>query len=339
MRVETVRTKRIVSRLVGLLAFLSFGWVPFSTAQEAAPTQASAQQPPTKTHGRPQPDGHELIIPFELNEELEAWATRLAAQEASPLRRLRHIARALLDPRQVGLQEDLKETPTAIEAFRSRQANCVGFALLFVGLAREADIPAFFVMVDDLGQSRSQNGLKVTEGHLAAAYGSADRLRIFDFGGESDGTAYDVSAVTDLTAIALFYSNRGVEAMLDDRNDEAVEWLRWAVSLDPALASARINFGVALRRVGDLTGAELAYQEALRIDPSAGAAYRSLAALLRLRGRHDEARNLLADAARLEAGDALSYLSMARQSLETGDVSEARSLYRKALDLARQKNP
>ena len=279
------------------------------------------------------------MIPFELDDQIEAWADRLTAHEASPLRRLRNIARALLDPRQIGLQEDLTSTPTAIEAFETRRANCVGFALLFVGLAREANVPAFFVMVDDLGRSRRQNGLMVTEGHLAAAYGPADRLRIFDFGGESEGTDFVVSAVTDLTAMALFYSNRGVEAMLDDRDDEAVKWLRGAVSLDPALASARINLGVALRRVGDLAGAERAYNEALRLDPSAGAAYRSLAALLRLRGRPEEARSLLADAARLEAGDALSYLSMARQSLETGDVNEARSLYRKALDLARQEKP
>ncbi|MEM7351640.1 MAG: tetratricopeptide repeat protein [Acidobacteriota bacterium] len=280
----------------------------------------------------------EVVVPFELEDDIARWARRLAPAELSPLRRLRVISQALLDPQQLGLREDLTRTPTATEAYRTRRSNCVGFAALFVGLAREAGVPAFFVMVDDLGRSRQENGLRVTEGHLAAAYGPPDRLRIFDFAGETDGGDYRVSAVTDLTAIALFYSNRGVESMLEDRNEEALHWLQRAVELDPALASARINLGVALRRTGDLEGAEEAYQEALRIDPGAAAAYRSLAALLRLRGRSREAQSLMADAELFTTEDALSYLSLARRSLETGDVDEARSLYRKALDLSRQRS-
>lgn len=276
----------------------------------------------------------ELIIPFELDEALSDRARRLAPEGHTSLRRLRWIARALLDPQQIGVREDLTRTPTAVEAFATRRANCVGFACLFVGLAREAGIPAFFVMVEDLGRSRQQNGLQVAEGHLAAAYGPPNKLRIFDFAGETDGSLYRVSPVTDLTAMALFYSNRGVESMLDNRDREAVRWLRRAVALDPSLASTRINLGVALRRAGDFAGAERAYQGALKIDPGAAAAYRSLAALLRLRGRTREAQTLLADAKRFKTEDALHYLSLARRHLETGEVDEARSLYRKALDLA-----
>lgn len=311
-------------RLLGFLALFLLQGADVSASEESGPMPTSADHP---------------VIPYAINDELKAWAVRLTARETSPWPKLRNISRALLDPGQIGLKEDLTRTPTALEAYRTRRANCVGFALLFVSLAHEANVPAFFVMVDDLGRSRRQDGLRVTEGHLAAAYGTADKLRIFDFAGETDGADYVVRPVTDLTAVALFYSNRGVEAMLDNREADAVTWLRQAVELEPSLASARINLGVALRRIGDLEGAEHSYQEALRIDPAAGAAYRSLAALLRLRGRHGEAQELLADASRFEEGDALSYLSLARRSLETGDVHEARSLYRKALDLARHEQP
>ena len=277
--------------------------------------------------------------PFEVDDELTRWAHQIAPASLTPLRRLRAISQALLDPRQIGLEEVPDHTPTAIEAFRQRQANCVGFAALFLGLAREAGVPAFFVMIEDLGTIRRRGSLRVTEGHLAAAWGPPGRLKIFDFGGESDGGSYRVHPVTDLTAIALYSSNRGVEAMLDGHDQDAARWLVRATELAPALAPAWINLGVARRRLGDLAGAETAYQRALRIDPGAAAAYRSLAALLRVRGRQGEADALLDDAARHQTDDPLSYLHLAQRSLETGDVDQARGLYNKALELSRQSPP
>ncbi len=276
--------------------------------------------------------------PFELDHEMAQWAARIAPASLSPLRRLRAISQALLDPRQIGLREVMDFTPTAIEAFRQRRANCVGFASLFVGLAREAEVPAFFVMIEDLGTSQRRGSLLVTEGHLAAAYGPPGRLRIFDFGGESDGDRFRVLPVTDLTAIALYFSNRGVEAMLAGHDSAAVRHLRHATELAPSLAPAWINLGVARRRQGDFEGAESAYQRALAIDPGASAAYRSLAALLRVSGRPTEADAVMLDAERRRTDDPLSYLNLAQRSLKTGDVDQARGLYRKALELSRR-NP
>ncbi len=305
---------------------------PFA-AENLAAQNLTAEPLTTQSYEAPPA---ELIIPFELDEEISGWVQRIAPADHSPLRRLRSITQALLDPQRIGLQEDLERTPTAVEAFRTRRANCVGYAALFVALARHAGVPAFFVMVEDLGKSRRQGSLRITEGHLAAAHGSPRQLKIFDFAGESDGGDYRVLPVTDLTAIALFYSNRGVESMINNQTANAIGWLRQATELAPALAPAWINLGVALRRTGELEDAEAAYQAALRADPGAVIAYQSLAALLRLQGRLNEADSLLDDAAHLATDDALGYLTLARRSLRTGDVDEARNLYRKALELSRR---
>lgn len=272
--------------------------------------------------------------PFAVDDAMVEWAEQIAPPTLSALRRLRAISQALLDPRQIGLREVTDRTPTAIEAFRDRQANCVGYAALFVGLARQAGVPAFFVTIEDLGTRRRRGSLLVTEGHLAAAYGPPGRLRIFDFGGEADGDSLRVEPVTDLTAIALYFSNRGVEAMLEGQDQQAARQLHHATQLAPSLAPAWINLGVARRRLGDFAGAETAYQRALEIDPGASAAYRSLAALLRVAGRQGEAEALLRDAERHRTDDPLSYLYLAQRSLETGDVDQARGLYRKALELS-----
>ncbi len=235
------------------------------------------------------------------------------------------------------MRESHGPTLTAAEAFHQRQANCVGFALLMVALAREVEVPAFFVVIEDSGAARSRGTFIVAENHLAAAWDSGDGLRVFDFGGETIPESYRARPVTDLAAIALYHSNRGVETLLDGDLGGAVRWLRRAVDLDPGLAPAWVNLGVALRRSGDVRGARDAYEKALRIDPAAASAYDNLAALLRSRGRSQEAQEVLEVADRARSGDAFSYLRLARQSLESGDLAGARSFYRKALELSHRR--
>jgi tetratricopeptide (TPR) repeat protein len=296
---------------------------------------AAAEQPPSA----PPPA---LIVPFAVDEAGARWARTAVPLHGAPIDRLRRLSRALLDPGGRPILEGA-HTSTAADVFAERRANCVGYASLFVGLARELGVAAYFVLVDGLpgsGGSRADESLAVREGHLAAAWGPAGDRRIFDFAGETAGGRLQVRPITDLAAIAVFYSNRGVEALLDGRTADAVDWLRTAAELEPsALPSTWINLGVALRRAGDLEAANAAYERALELDPAGGAAYRNLAALLALRGRNHEAAELLDTAAALSRLDALAALRLARQRLLEGHLQEARGLYRRALETSQLQPP
>lgn len=280
-----------------------------------------------------------VIVPFALDEEAARWAHSAATVHGAPLDRLRRLSRSLLDPSLRPIAE-AAHTSTASEVFAERRANCVGYANLFVGLAREIGVATYFVLVDGLpgsGAAPADESLSVHEGHLAAAWGPATDRRIFDLAGETPGARLQVRPITDLAAIAVFYSNRGVEALLDGRTSDAVDWLRAAAELEPsALPSTWINLGVALRRAGDLEAANVAYERALELDPAGAAAYRNLAALLVLRGRGREAAELLDTAAALAGSDAhldsLAALRLAQERLLAGHLQEARGLYSRALE-------
>ncbi len=287
-----------------------------------------------------QPAAGGWVIPYHLDQRIASWAHRTAPARQPPIARLRRLQRALLDAGGLGLREVSDRTFTAPEVFHLRQANCVGYAFLFVGLAREVGVPAFFVLVEDLGKDHRRGAFNIHEEHLAAAYGSGNRVRVFDFGGEVGADKLRLKPVTDLTAMALYHSNKGVESMLDGHDEAAVQWLRQAVDLDPGLAASWINLGVALRRHGDPEGAQQAYEEALRLEPGATSAARNLAALLRTRGRLREAEETLDGATPLPGDDAFSYyVGLGRRSLETGDVSDARIFFDKALELSRDSAP
>jgi tetratricopeptide (TPR) repeat protein len=280
-------------------------------------------------------------VPFAIDSETATRARQVAPPALAPIARLRRLSSWLLDAH--GIAGQPSPTTTAAQAFHDRRANCVAYAALFVGLAREVAVPAYFVLVDDLpseGTTVHADALAVTEGHLAAAYGAGDSLRVFDLAGETVGTRLRVRAITDIAAIAVFYSNRGVEALIDGDADASVAWLRAAAELEPtALPSTWLNLGVALRRTGDLEGARAAYDRALSLDPMGAAAYRNLAALLALRGQARDAAALVATLDELPHLDSLHALELARERLLAGHVQEARGLYSRALDLARTSPP
>jgi tetratricopeptide (TPR) repeat protein len=312
----------------GPLASLAALWLAI------APSPGEAQEP-----ALPAPPA--VIVPFAVEAEAADWARRTVPAQLSAADKLRRLSRALSAAGSRRIDEELGRTGTAEEVLRQRRANCVGYANLFVALSRELGLATYFALVDELPGARAQlrpdDGLALREGHLVAAWGTPGHMLVFDLAGESDGERLRARPITDLTAIAVFYSNRGIETLLDGRTADAVDWLRAAAELEPvALPSTWINLGVALRRAGDLEAADAAYQRALELDPAAAAAYRNLAALLAHRGRGREAAALLDAAATLTTLDSLAALRLARQHLLAGKLQQARGLYRRALEMSQR---
>ena len=202
--------------------------------------------------------------------------------------------RALISSRGLGLTYEADHTVGAREAFTTRRANCVTFTNLFVGLARELGLPVYFVLIDDVQKFTREGDLVVVSDHMTAGYGEPHQRLILDFTPGQSADYRGIHELSDLTAIAMFYSNRGAALLRAGESGPAVPWLRTAVTLDPELAGGWTNLGVALRRTGDLAAAEAAYRRALEADPATIPAYQNLAALLRLRGQEREALDLLA---------------------------------------------
>lgn len=283
-------------------------------------------------------DVSSVVIPWEVTDEMRTWARAQAPEELPKEKRLDALLAGITRSGGLGLRYQAGYTGTAREAFESQQANCLAFASLFVGLAREVGVPAFFVDVDDVEKFEKEGDLVVVSGHTSAGFNPGSGLLILDFAPGERKEYRQVRQISDLTALALYHSNRGAELLRAGRGEEALNWLRQAVAIDPELSGAWVNLGVALRRSGDAESAESAYRRALEIDPEEASAYQNLAALLSLRGRYAESRELLALATRVEKRNPYSYLALGDISLAYGRLDEARRLFRKALHLDRQ-NP
>ena len=276
-----------------------------------------------------------VVIPYEMNEEMRAWAHRQVPHDIQPEKRLDTLLAGLVDPDKLKLVYEPRYTATAEEVFQTRRANCLAFTSLFVGMAREIGVPAFFLDVDDVERFEKEGDLVVVSGHVSAGYGLGPEIKILDFSAAPQTSYRKVRRISDLTAIALFHSNRGGELLRTGKHEDALPWLQKAVVIDPELPGAWINYGVALRRGGDPVKAEEAYRKALEIDAQAVSAYQNLAALLRHQGKRQEAEDLLALSGTLGSRNPFIYLSLGDLSLSHGRIDEARRFYKRAMRLYR----
>ncbi len=277
-----------------------------------------------------------LVVPFEVGEAGRDWVHREVPEVGGPVDRLETMLQRLTAADGLALVYENRFTGTADEVLEKRSANCLGFVNLFVALARELGLPAYFVAIDDRPLYDKEGDLVVISDHVAAGFGSGKEMRLLDFAVGPPRDYQSLRPLSDREALARYYANRGAELLRDGKVREAREWSEQAVRIAPEMASGWVNLGVARRRSGDLGGAELAYRQALEVDPKTLSAYQNLAAALRLRGREDEALQLLAVTDRATNRNPFSFLSLGDWNLEAGRVADARRLYRRAISLDRQ---
>lgn len=221
-----------------------------------------------------------LVIPTRVTPKMKAWVHANVPAKLPEVQRVFRLHDALTEPWGLDLRQTADYTGTAEEAFASGTCNCLSFAFLFTTLARELGISTQYVGVDVAPLTERHDCLRVRSEHIAVAVGEGRRRIVLDCAGSVNQATHPRSEVE---VLAMFYSNRGAELLIDSQDSAALEWLENAVVLDPGRASNWLNLGVARRRNGDFDGAEVAYRRALEIDPQDAVAKENLTLLLLLR--------------------------------------------------------
>lgn len=280
-------------------------------------------------------DPEEIIRPTLLSDEMRAWVRREVPRAGPEAARLKILLDTLKHSQDFDFQYQAGYTGTAAEVFDSGKFNCLSFSLLFVSLAREMGLPAYLLNLHQDQDFERVGDLVVVSRHLTAGYGPfADRTVLeFDLGPDVNYQLAD--PITDLEALALYYSNRGAELLRDGDVAAAAGSLEIAVTLVPELAQAWVNLGVVRRRLGNLRGAEEAYVRAIDLEHGNLPAYHNLMTLQRLQGRKNAAGETIELLDRRHNKNPFTYLTLGDLSLEEGRLEEAERFYRRALRLAR----
>lgn len=317
--------------------YLLLAAVPWVSAEGRASASAPAESTPWSeleveimARGL---DPDRIAVPARLTNEMKEWVHAKVSAGTSADLAFREVLTALIDPNELGLVYDPSRTGTAEEVWNSRQANCLGFTHLFVGLTREVGIPTYYVRWGRVEGYRREGDLILVSGHVSAGWGVGAAREVLEFGAVEGMEVGSSRRISDINAMARHYANRSAEGLRAGEIEKALLAAETAVVLDPTLVDAWVNLGVSRRRSGDLDGAEAAYRRATLVDPDHLPAYQNLSVVLRIRGADDSAQTLLELLDRRDNRNPFTYLSLGDQSFDSGRYEEAARYYRRAAKL------
>lgn len=270
-------------------------------------------------------------VPFALTPELLVAIEARLSPAGGEKRRTEEVLDFIFSG--LGLTYSLTPTRDAVETFEARQANCLSFVHLFVGIARQQRLNPFYVEVEDFQRWNYRNGVVVSQGHIVAGMYVDGGLSTFDFLPFRPKSYREFRPIDDLTAMAHHYNNLGAEALLAGQPGRAQELLEIAYQLAPDFDKAINNLGVLKLRSGDVKGAVELYERAIELHPDNVPLLSNLARAYQELGRVDAAGELLERIEAIDASNPFLLVYRGEVALAQGDPGQALEHMRRALRL------
>lgn len=246
----------------------------------------------------------------------------------------------LADRSQLKLTYDAETTRTASEAFEARAGNCMSLVLMTAAFARELGSPFRFLSVrvdeswgheGDLLMFAGHVNIRLGPGAVANHHGDLTGESVLvDFLPSADLRRQKSAPIDEPTILAMFMNNKAVEALAEDKLDEAYAWARAAVRQNAAFVGAQNTLGVVYLRHGQPERAEAVFRFALEQAPTNPHALRNLAAALNMMHREREAAEVAKRLAALEPTPFAEY-TLGQKALRAGELERARHHFERAL--------
>lgn len=255
---------------------------------------------------------------------------------------------------------DVTETYSLGQLNTNRKINCLSFSAMFVAAARYVDVPADFQLVlappywDKEGNNWINNqhinvtgSVEVGEDYIEQILSNinpADYLglpsdyvwsprRGFELGGALRYTA-DINPavlsinsgrkkITDQQVISLFYSNKSIEALLDQDLPLAYVYTKHALEADPDSSIAWNNLGVIYARVDRQGFSIAAYKRAIELDEKMYSAKSNLANSYRASGQELQAELIEQEIESFRNQNPYYHSALAEGSIAAGDFEDA----------------
>lgn len=280
-------------------------------------------------------NAEEIIIPFEVNEEIRNVAVEVTKGHFTDKEKLDALLYRILNKKEIDLQYDQYKTFTANEAYQKGRGNCLSFTNLLIGMARSIGIDAFYVEVTEVNEYDFADGLVVNQRHICAGIESPQKIKLVDF--LPDAKKYfSFRKIDDFEAIANYYNNIGYDFLKEGKIEEAIKSFKIALEIFPGFAWPYNNMGVALSRKMDLQGAIQSYETAILLNPSYEAPYGNIANIYLKTGERGKAEEFLNTLEIVKSRNPYHHISRGIILKEQGDHKQAIRALKKAISLDRK---
>ncbi|MEE8058271.1 MAG: tetratricopeptide repeat protein [Pseudomonadales bacterium] len=269
-----------------------------------------------------------------LDEDMRRFAQRWAGPYRGKERRLQELVHALISPGLLGIRYDETAILTAREVFDVRRANCLSFSGLFVAMARDQGLPAYFQEVDTPYQwDQLREGVIILYRHVNVVVPLKSGEQIVDMQLNRYKPTYPRRRISDQRALSLFYNNIAAQNLFQENYSSAFEALHKGIQIDPQVAINWSNLGFLFGRVGDSQRAEISYRQALAVKPNNPSAMNNLANIYEKKGESNLARQLFAASRRHRLRNPYYRYALAQKAYREADYLEALDLILNAINL------
>ncbi|GAC20572.1 tetratricopeptide repeat protein [Paraglaciecola arctica] len=284
---------------------------------------------------------------FYLDETAKAFVVSTIGARNNKFDQMEALVKAIFDRSSLNLLYQGDANTIANDTFHSQAANCLSMSIMTYALAIEAGFDVDFqeIMIPEYWTRRG--GFSLLNGHINLKMLAPHEPNVFvfstrsyqvDFDPQSSRRGLPKKVVSKDSIVAMFYNNKGADAVLRKDYVAAYAYFRAALLLQPSFHSAWINLGILYRLSQYFPQAESAYHHALALNSDSLTAAENLAYLYMFTGRNEEAAEILAKVEEQRNSNPFYHVNLGEQEMEQKHWDQALAHFRRALSLDRSKH-
>ncbi len=239
---------------------------------------------------------------FAIDQEMKAMVKDKLLIVRDSKKRAQALLKQLFAKENINLAYQNLANLTAIEAYHSGKANCMSLTIMAYALAKEAELDVKFQKIQ-VPEYWTRNGqYNMLTGHVnlllterpnpgqMIIYGK--KLLQIDFDPDLYKSAFPKTIITKPMVMAMFYNNKGADAIVAEQYDLAYAYFKQATQVAPQFSSAWGNLGILYRLSQHYDLAKQAYNYAIALDNDNLSALGNLAFLLKSMGNRAQAEEI-----------------------------------------------
>jgi len=279
---------------------------------------------------------------FYVSKPMRSYIRQRLSDKLNATSQSKRLLQDLFDPNQLNIRYAHNANLTAAEVFEQGVANCLSLTLLSYVLVEQTDMDAVFVDVSLQENWTVENGISLANGHVNLKvfrsvnnneFNFINRVVTIDFLPMLNVPVLSQRALSKQEIMALFYNNKGANALINGERDIAYAYFKQATMHGPALAETWGNLASLYRQSGELELAELLFKHGIELDPSNLTIKENLARLYELTDRSGAASTLNNEVKRKRKNNPYFYAMQAALDYNDGNYRKSVRKYKKAIKM------
>ncbi len=280
---------------------------------------------------------------FMLDDEMKFMVETTLNNTLDSKRKAKKLLKHIFSQDKIALNYSSHANLTARQTYHSRRANCMSLTIMAYSLAKEANLHIEFQQVD-VPEYWVRNGeYNLLTGHVnllikandhpdrSIVYGN-DNIQI-DFDPFMSKQDFTKKIIKKNTVLAMFYNNKGGQALVNEDYDIAYQYFKAATQVDKTFSPAWGNLAVLYRLTEHLKLAEETYRYAIKVNHNNLTALTNLAILLRNQQDNVEADAIEKVLLAKRRKNPYYYAVLADEAYYKYDYQQALNHYKKAIKL------